>query len=187
MSEIRNTRTRLGRTVLLGCVLLVVSLAAASGARGGVVASSASCPGQQNPDASEGKQEDAMRCLIRHARSAPAKSNRALERAAGRKVGDVIDCGFSHTACGRSFDTYPKRFGYASGTSGWRLGENLAWGRGEEGTPRAVLKAWLDSPPHRATLLDRSFEHIGIGLRRGRFDGRSNVAVWVLEIGCRGC
>ena len=115
--------------------------------------------------------------------SRPAESSRALERAAGRKVGDLFDCGFSHTACGRSFDTYPKRFGYASGTS-WKLGENLAWGRRDKGSARRVLKAWLRSPPHRATMLDGSFEDIGIGLRRGRFNGSSNAAVWVLEIGC---
>jgi hypothetical protein len=36
-------------------------------------------------------------------------------------------------------------------------------------------------------MLDGSFEHIGIGLRRGRFNGSSNAAAWVLVIGCRGC
>jgi uncharacterized protein YkwD len=184
MNQIRSTGVR---TLLLGCTLVAMSVALPAAAQGGVVASPASCPGQQNTRVSERKQEDAMRCLINHARSRPARSNRALERAAGRKVGDIFDCGFSHTACGRSFDTYPKRFGYASGTSGWKLGENLAWGNGGRGSARQVLKAWLHSPPHRATLLNGSFEHIGIGLRRGRFNGSSDAAVWVLVIGCRGC
>ena len=187
MREIRTARIRTPWTMLLGCVFIVVVAALPATAQGGIVASEASCPGQQNTHASERKQEHAMRCLIDHARSASTKSHRALERAAGRKVGDLFDCGFSHTACGRSFDTYPKRFGYASGTSGWRLGENLAWGKRDRGSAREVLKAWLDSPPHRETLLDGSFEHIGVGLRRGHFNGSADAAVWVLVIGCRGC
>jgi uncharacterized protein YkwD len=186
MNEIRNRRTRTLRMPLLGCALIAVFVALPGAAQGGIVASPATCPGQQNTHAAERKQEDAMRCLINHARSQPAESSRALERAAGRKVGDLFDCGFSHTACGRSFDTYPKRFGYASGSS-WKLGENLAWGKRDKGSARQVLKAWLRSPPHRATMLDGSFEDIGIGLRRGRFNGSSNAAVWVLVIGCRGC
>jgi hypothetical protein len=187
MNEIPNRRTRRLRIPLLGTALVAVFVALPGAAQGGIVASPATCPGQQNIHASERKQEDAMRCLIRQARSGSAKSRRALERAAGRKVGDLFACGFSHTACGRSFDTYPKRFGYASGTSGWRLGENLAWGKRGKGSARSVFKAWLRSPPHRATMLDGSFEHIGIGLRRGRFNGSSNAAAWVLVIGCRGC
>ncbi|MGZ5346609.1 MAG: CAP domain-containing protein, partial [Solirubrobacterales bacterium] len=78
-------------------------------------------------------------------------------------------------------------FGYAAGTSGWKLGENLAWGKRRRGSAREVFKAWLDSPPHRSTLLNGAFEHVGIGLKRGHFDGSSQSAVWVLELGCRGC
>lgn len=176
------------RTLALGSALAVLgTIIPAAGAQAGVVASANSCPGQENVDASEQRQEQAMRCLIAHARSAPTDSHGVLERAAGRKVGDVFDCGFSHTACGRSFDTYAKRYGYASGTPGWRLGENLAWGQGHQGSARQVLIAWLNSPPHRETMLNSTFEHIGIGLKHGRFSGRSQSAVWVLEIGCRGC
>ena len=127
-----------------------------------------------------------MHCLIDHARGSTA-SHSALEQAAGRKVGDIFDCGFSHTACGLAFDTYAKRYGYASGTSSWKLGENLAWGKSKRGSARQIFKAWLDSPPHRATMLDGSFEDIGIGLKQGRFGGNSKAAVWVLTIGCRGC
>ena len=54
-----------------------------------------------------------MRCLINHARSRPADPTPGRSSAPGRKVGDLFECGFSHTACGRSFDTYPRRFGYA--------------------------------------------------------------------------
>ena len=111
MREIRTARIRTPWTMLLGCVFIVVVAALPATAQGGIVASEASCPGQQNTHASERKQEHAMRCLIDHARSASTKSHRALERAAGRKVGDLFDCGFSHTACGRCPDPVCPRRG----------------------------------------------------------------------------
>jgi hypothetical protein len=176
------------RILAIGCALAALTaVIGVAGARADLVAPRDQCPGQQNIKASERAQEDAMRCLIDHARSASTKSFRSLERAAGRKAGDILDCGFSHTACGRPFDAYAKRFGYAAGTSGWKLGENLAWGKRKRGSARQVFKAGLASPPHRSTLLDGSFEHVGIGLKRGRFSGSSRAAVWVLQIGCRGC
>jgi uncharacterized protein YkwD len=134
-------------------------------------------------------QEDAMQCLINYARKQAAAggvgSDRSLERAAGRKAGDVMDCGFSHTACGNPADLYAHRYGYTNGN--WSWGENLAWGKGGHGSARSVLKSWLNSPPHRATMLRGSFDDLGLGLRRGKFGGRSNVAVWVLQLGCHGC
>jgi hypothetical protein len=163
------------------------AVVAAAPATASMVADRSACHGQTNIHAPEPKQEQALRCLIDHVRGGDSQSFGALERAAGRKAGDIFDCGFSHTACGRPFDGYAKRFGYASGTSSWKLGENLAWGKRKRGSARNALKAWLNSPPHRATLLGGSFEHIGIGLKRGRFSGTSKAAVWVLQIGCRGC
>ncbi len=179
--------SRIGALLICGVLAATATAALPEGAEASLVASQSRCAGQQNTGAPERKQEDAMRCLIEHARTGSTKPQRALERAAGRKVGDIFDCGFSHTACGRPFDTYPKRFGYSAGAGSWRLGENIAWGKRKRGGARQILKAWLKSPPHRATLLDNSYEHIGIGLKRGRFGGSSTAAVWVLQIGCRGC
>jgi len=156
-----------------------------------LVASGSRCQGEQNVDAPENRQESALRCLIDHARERAGAqhlaSNSALERSAGRKAGDVMRCGFEHTACGNSPDKWAHRYGYSSGTRSWRFGENLAWGRGKRGSARTVLKAWLRSSAHRTTLLQGSFEHLGVGLRRGSFAGRRNVGVWVLQLGCRGC
>ena len=126
-----------------------------------------------------------MRCLINSARdrvgARGVDSNDALEQAAGHKAGDVMRCGFSHTACGEPADLYAHRFGYTSASS-WQWGENIAWGDGEEGTAAQVFGAWLNSPPHRETMLRGSFEDVGIGLKRS-----GSKAFWVLEIGCRGC
>jgi len=56
-------------------------------------------------------------------------------------------------------------------------GENLAWGSGSYGSPRAVINAWLRSPEHRANLLRRAFTRIGIGLARGTFLGYGGSTV----------
>jgi uncharacterized protein YkwD len=166
--------------------LVLPSLAGAD-----LVPSRSACPAAQNPSAPERAQEDAMQCLIRHVRERAGvrslSSHRALERAAGRKTGDLMRCGFSHTACGNPPDAYARRYGYSSGTRSWSWGENLAWGRGKRGTARDVMGAWLRSPSHRSTLLRGSFEHFGLGLRRGRFSGSSHTGVWTLQLGCRGC
>ena len=186
-----STRNR-AVAISLTCALLVFTafLIATDPAGAKLVAPRSKCPGQQNLHAPEPMQEKAMRCLIDYARShAGARrlsSQRGLEKAAGRKSGDVMRCGFSHTACGRPADTYARRFGYMNASS-WSWGENLAWGRGSLGTARNILKAWLNSPPHRETMLNGSFEHLGLGLKRGSFSGHANAAIWVLELGCHGC
>ena len=169
---------------------LAALLITASVAEAQLVAPPSKCSGQQNASAPEPQQEDAMKCLINYARShagaGHVSSDNSLEKAAGRKAGDVMQCGFSHTACGRPADIYARRYGYMSAPS-WSWGENLAWGRGGLGTARSILKAWLNSPPHRETMLNGSFEHFGLGLKRGSFSGHANAAVWVLELGCHGC
>jgi uncharacterized protein YkwD len=46
----------------------------------------------------------------------------------------------------------------------WRVGETLAWGARGQGTPQAIVKAWMHSPPHRHVLLDRQLRNVGVGL-----------------------
>jgi uncharacterized protein YkwD len=177
--------------LLIGATALTCAAFGATQAQASLVAPGSACSGQKNANAPEPRQEDAMRCLIDYARDHSGvrdlDSNRKLEKAAGRKRKDVVECGFSHTACGRQADLWPHKFGYTSGVGSWSLGENLAWGRGKRGTARMILKAWLDSPPHRSTMLAGSFEDVGIGLYRGSFSGGRNAGVWVLQVGCRGC
>ncbi len=130
-----------------------------------------------------------MRCLVAYARdhagAGRIAANRSLDKAAGRKAGDVMRCEFSHTACGHPADLYPRRFGYASGSWGW--GENLAWGKGNRGTARQILIAWLNSPPHRETMLDGSYEHLGVGMKKGSYGGAKRASIWVMQVGCKGC
>ena len=180
------------RAVLAACSLAIAACALAPAvSEASLLPPPSACNGQSNTGAAESQQEDAMRCLINHMRDNAGlgglQANNSLERAAGRKVRDVFDCGFSHTACGNPADQWAKKFGYTSQTSSWQWGENLAWGAGKRGSARNVLQAWLNSPPHRATMMRGSFDDLGLGLRRGGFSGQGDAAVWVLQVGCRGC
>ena len=64
------------------------------------------------------------------------------------------------------------------GVRGGTLGENIAWGVGTDGTAAAIVRMWLASPPHRATLLHRGFRYVGVGVATGSFSGfgGANVA-----------
>jgi uncharacterized protein YkwD len=51
-----------------------------------------------------------------------------------------------------------------NGNVGYTLGENIAWGTLWLGTPRAIVKAWMESPGHRANILDEAFRYTGVGV-----------------------
>ncbi|MFG3685817.1 CAP domain-containing protein [Micromonospora sp. NPDC047740] len=62
------------------------------------------------------------------------------------------------------------RVGYA-----WRAyGENVAW---NQQTPAAVMDAWMNSPGHRANILNCSYTDIGVGV------ARSNGPYWTQDFG----
>ena len=73
-------------------------------------------------------------------------------------------------------------------TSGWRVGENLLWSVGRPHA-RRVVRAWLDSPPHRAVLLSSVWREIGIAALTARrapgFFGGRTVTVVVADFGAR--
>lgn len=50
-----------------------------------------------------------------------------------------------------------------------RVGENLALGNFP--SDEALVQAWMDSPGHRANILDEGFQEIGIAVGRGVFEG----------------
>jgi uncharacterized protein YkwD len=47
---------------------------------------------------------------------------------------------------------------------GYEVGENLAWGTFSQGTPRAIVAAWMASSGHRANILDGRFRDTAIGV-----------------------
>ncbi len=107
---------------------------------------------------------------VRRDRGLPRlKENRRLRRAAAKHSADMVRRGyFSHTAPGDlRFVDRVLDAGYVRADEGWMLGENLAWGTGELATPREIVRAWMHSRGHRATVLKRGYREVGIGVRLG--------------------
>ena len=106
-------------------------------------------------------EEEVVR-LVNNARRdnglSPLKHDWQLSRVARYKSEDMkSNRYFSHTSptYGSPFEMI-RNFGISYRTAG----ENIARG---QATPEAVVKAWLNSPGHRANILNSSFTHIGVG------------------------
>jgi uncharacterized protein YkwD len=51
------------------------------------------------------------------------------------------------------------------------LGEDIAWGTGDYGTPAGIVSQWMHSAPHRHIILMAGLHRIGLGISTGTFDG----------------
>lgn len=75
---------------------------------------------------------------------------------------------FSHTTPeGLSPAGRVRRAGYLGASRQWLVGENLAWGWHRLETAARVVRAWMQSPPHREEILHASFRDVGIGVVAG--------------------
>lgn len=94
---------------------------------------------------------------------------------------------FAHESYnGESFGTRLIRFGYGtSGCTSWKVGEDIAYGSGSLGTPRAIWRAWMRSAPHRAIILMKCFRNVGVGRAVGTYRGFSGVVFFTLDCGVR--
>ena len=92
--------------------------------------------------------------------------NKRLSRAARRHARDMARRNyFSHdTLGGGSFLDRIRRTGYLRGAHSWIVGENLAWGSRGYSRPQVIMRMWMNSPGHRANILNASFREIGIGV-----------------------
>jgi uncharacterized protein YkwD len=96
---------------------------------------------------------------------------------------------FAHTSpAGSTMLSRIRSTRYLRDVRSWSVGENLAWGTGPLATPRATVRAWMDSPGHRRNLLDRSFADVGIGVVAGaptRLDPGEAGGTYVTDFGRR--
>ena len=77
--------------------------------------------------------------------------------------------------------------GYLSGVGTWAVGENIAWGSYNLATPRAIVRGWMHSPPHRHSMLSSRFRDIGIGITNGApVRGVDRAAIYATDFGTRG-
>ncbi|AWZ09844.1 hypothetical protein DRB89_41730 [Streptomyces sp. ICC4] len=110
--------------------------------------------------------ESAVLSLVNKERAAAgcgALTANAKLSAAARTYSDTMARSgvMSHTGPdGSTMTTRVEAAGY-----GWsRLGENIARGQADAA---AVMKAWMNSPGHKANILNCDFREIGIGLHQG--------------------
>jgi len=81
----------------------------------------------------------------------------------------AVDDYFEHVGAGGSGGGTPlarlRAVGYISSSrDSYEVGENIAWGTLSLATPRAIVAAWMRSPPHRANILDPRYRETGIGV-----------------------
>jgi uncharacterized protein YkwD len=153
-----------------------------------LLAPESACPGQSDAKLPVAAQERAMVCMQNYARAAKGRHAlrvfKPLRVSATDKAHDIRRCQqLSHEACGREFSYWIARVGFFKGS--WEVGEVLADGGGQRGTVRGTMRAWLDSDTHRAVLLHRGFDLVGVGLVRGRFHGYPHTRIWVAHLGDR--
>jgi uncharacterized protein YkwD len=75
--------------------------------------------------------------------------------------------------------------GYLGGASAWMVGENIHWGVGGQGSPKATVARWMRSATHRSTMLSRRFRNIGVGVAMGAPVGGlgGNSAIYTADFG----
>jgi uncharacterized protein YkwD len=72
---------------------------------------------------------------------------------------------FSHdSAEGTAFSERIRRYYSNAGYARWSVGEALMASQGRFVDARAVVAAWLESPPHRAIVLSPTWRDAGIGV-----------------------
>lgn len=103
------------------------------------------------------------------------KENNILDIAAQAKADDMLARSyFSHnTPDGRT----PWSFITAAGYDYLMAGENLAVNFTEA---ENVEDAWMNSPGHKANILNKNFEEIGIGISQGDYQG--HAAIFVVQM-----
>lgn len=94
---------------------------------------------------------------------------------------------FSHeTLGGGDLLSRLRRARYIRRGDRFTVGENLAWGASVVGTPRLIVRAWMESPEHRANVLNRRFREIGLGVVRGApVQGQNGAATYTANFGKR--
>jgi uncharacterized protein YkwD len=108
----------------------------------------------------------------------PLRTNSALTKAAQAHASDMVDQHyFAHDSLdGRSpFDRMK-----AAGFKGGAMAENIAVGYS---SPSAVVTGWMNSPGHRANILNCTYTMIGIGYDSGQVKPDWGNGSWVQDFG----
>ena len=178
ISEQAGVRPLRVASVLVAGALLSLAVAVAAppvGGLGASVADAQACDGADRGPRkiSRAEARRAIVCVINNKRQAHGVSSlkvtKPLQKAGGRHARTMLasKC-FDHQCGGEPpLASRVQNTGYLPCNCSWGLGENIAWGKKSRGSPGRIVDAWMQSPPHRSTLLNGSFNHIGIGVAWG--------------------
>jgi uncharacterized protein YkwD len=103
---------------------------------------------------------------VRTSRDLPAlRSAPGLRKAARSHSRAMLDFGFfGHDSVdGTAFSDRIRRYYSSRGWGSWSVGETLMASQGPRADARAIVSAWLGSPPHRRIVLSRGWRDVGIG------------------------
>jgi uncharacterized protein YkwD len=151
----------------------VAALAAPAGAQAS--AQDAACPGADNvPTAGTIAQaSQATLCLLNNERAAAglhpvAETPGLTQPSTAYSARMVAEDFFAHVSPdGGTLVDRLTAARYIAPDGDWTVGENIAWGQGDLGTPRNIVVAWMNSPGHRHNILTGEFTEIGIGIALG--------------------
>lgn len=102
----------------------------------------------------------------------PLKENSTLQKAAEKKIDDMFALQyFAHES---PSGVLPSGLAKEVGYEYVLVGENLALGN--FANDFELIQAWMNSPGHRANILNDNYSEIGIAVRQGMFEGK---AVWL--------
>ncbi|MDQ3740050.1 MAG: CAP domain-containing protein [Actinomycetota bacterium] len=184
------TNRRLRRVLGLLPLALVLALPAAPAQAGPTACAAA----DSSPvDASVAQLEHTVLCLVNRERTSRGlsrlRANDRLERAArGHSRNMVARNFFAHDSLGgASVLDRVKRRGYRS-SGRLMVGENIAWGSGSYATPAEIVDGWMNSSGHRANILHRAWDEIGVGVAVGapRPTHGQPAATYTTDFGARG-
>lgn len=128
-------------------------------------------------------------CLLNRERAKhgmrPLRLNKKLSRASARHSRQMVHRRyFDHG----NFVARIVNARYVTRRQAWSLGENIAWGTGTLSTPEQTVRAWMNSPGHRANILNRRFRDIGIGIALGApaaVHASSGAATYTTDFGVK--
>ena len=153
------------------------------------------CPGSGQPPRRSPEGLRAARvttlCLLnvqrRKFRLPRLRGNSRLRRAAEGHSRSMVERGFfSHVGPGGlGLVDRVLRAGYLNDVRGWSVGENIGYGTGRTSSPKVIVRAWMGSTGHRANILTRSYDEIGLGVVKGVPGNRRAGATFTTVFGRR--
>jgi len=180
---------RVPGSALLTAAALAVALAVAPAA----ASADPACPDSDlQPTAGNLAQvEAATLCMINVQRSqhglVPLTANSVLQSAAIQHSTDMVRNNFfSHdSSSGEDFEDRILRFRYPPPNTRFVVGENIAWGTLSLSTADAIVVSWMNSPEHRANILNGKFKELGVGVEPSTPSGDPTGATFTADFGAR--